>query len=314
MKPEMTPGWPQPRLQIKRWPKISIVTPSFNQGQFLEATIQSILSQNYPNLEYIIMDGGSTDGSVEIIKKYERHLYYWVSAPDGGMYEAISRGMSIATGEIMAWLNSDDLYLPWALHLVASIMEELPEVEWMSTLQPAGWDEEGLCTGIGRIAGFSRESFLRGRYLPSARHHMLGWIQQESTFWRRSLWNKVDTSRFARFSLAGDFFLWSQFYRYADLYGVPLALGGFRRQGSQKTQRYYQEYLAECELCLQDARDVVNWKRNLQQDCALRLHLNRIPKLKRLAAERLGHTGKRISRQWSPSEGGRWEIEAYPFL
>jgi glycosyltransferase involved in cell wall biosynthesis len=90
-------------------PKISIITPSFNQGEFLEATINSVLSQNYPNLEYIIIDGGSSDNSVEIIKKYEKYLSYWISEKDNGQSYAINKGIAKATGEIFNWLNSDDL-------------------------------------------------------------------------------------------------------------------------------------------------------------------------------------------------------------
>jgi glycosyltransferase involved in cell wall biosynthesis len=91
-------------------PKISIVTPSFNQGMFLEKTILSVLEQGYPNLEYIIIDGGSSDNSVEIIKKYEKHLAYWESEPDQGQSHAINKGFERATGEIFGWLNSDDWY------------------------------------------------------------------------------------------------------------------------------------------------------------------------------------------------------------
>ena len=103
------------------WPKISIVTPSYNQAQYLEETIRSVLLQGYPNLEYIIIDGGSTDGSVEIIKKYEPWLSYWVSEPDRGQSHAINKGFERSTGEIMAWINSDDYYKPNAFKNVVDI-------------------------------------------------------------------------------------------------------------------------------------------------------------------------------------------------
>jgi len=101
------------------YPKISIITPSFNQGQYLEKTIQSVISQNYPNLEYIIIDGGSTDNSVEIIKKYEKYLKYWVSESDNGQSNAINKGLKHATGDIINWLNSDDYLEPNALQIIA---------------------------------------------------------------------------------------------------------------------------------------------------------------------------------------------------
>lgn len=108
--------------------KISIITPSFNQGQFLEETIKSVINQNYPNLEYIIIDGGSTDNSIDIIKKYEKYISYWVSEKDSGQSEAINKGFQKATGDIITWLNSDDRYREGTLTKVSDYFEQFPDI------------------------------------------------------------------------------------------------------------------------------------------------------------------------------------------
>lgn len=113
-------------------PKISIITPSYNQGKYIEETIRSIINQNYPNLEYIIIDGGSTDNSVEIIRKYSEHLTYWVSKKDNGQTHAINKGFEMATGDIIAWLNSDDVYCEGALLAVSEYFESHPECQWLA--------------------------------------------------------------------------------------------------------------------------------------------------------------------------------------
>ena len=103
-----------------KWPKISIITPSYNQGKYLEQTILSVISQNYPNYEYLIIDGKSTDNSVEIIKKHEKHLSFWVSEKDNGQSHALNKGFKLATGDIFCWINSDDFFYPGIFNKMAS--------------------------------------------------------------------------------------------------------------------------------------------------------------------------------------------------
>lgn len=232
------------------WPKVSIVTPSFNQGQFIEETIRSVLFQGYPNLEYVIIDGNSTDGSTDIIRKYEQQLAYWVSEPDGGQYDAINRGFSKTTGEIMAWLNSDDKYTPWAFSIVAEIFAAFPQVEWLTTSCDLRWDRAGRAVQCGYRGGFNRHAFFKGANLPGRDWHAIGFIQQESTFWRRSLWDRAGGHIDASFKLAGDFDLWAKFFRHTDLYVVSTPLGGFRIHGNQKTAHHIQVYLEEAEISL----------------------------------------------------------------
>src|SRR5437868_9654465 len=112
-------------------PKISIVTPSFNQGQFIEETIRSVLDQNYPNLEYLVIDGGSTDQTIEIIRKYEAQFSYWETEKDRGQVHAINKGLARATGDIFAFINSDDIYLPRTFATVAKYFDDHPSAEWI---------------------------------------------------------------------------------------------------------------------------------------------------------------------------------------
>jgi glycosyltransferase involved in cell wall biosynthesis len=231
-------------------PRISIVTPSFNQGRFLGETMDSVLGQRYPNLEYVVVDGGSTDGSVEIIRARERELAWWVSEKDAGQYDAINKGFGRTTGEVMAWLNSDDKYTPWALGTVGEVFRQLPEVQWVTTLLPLHWDERGLPTKCKPVEGYSREGFRRGQHLQRHGEWDKAFIQQESTFWRRSLWEKAGGKIDSSLQLAGDFELWAKFYQHADLYGIPLPLGGFRMHGDQKTGHRMEAYIKEAEAVL----------------------------------------------------------------
>jgi glycosyltransferase involved in cell wall biosynthesis len=155
--------------------KITVVTPSFNQAQYLPQTIESVLSQNYPGLEYIIMDGGSNDGSVEIIKKYERHLAYWTSGPDGGQTNAINAGFKRATGDAVTWLNSDDYLEVGALRSVAEAFEQTGA---------------GVVYGDYTLVTEEGKPFLRRQEIPFDFDLLLygvNFIGQPSTYFKRQL-------------------------------------------------------------------------------------------------------------------------------
>lgn len=215
--------------------KISIVTPSLNQAELLEGTVTSVLSQNYPDLEYIIIDGGSTDASADIIKKYADKLTYWISEPDNGRGDAVDKGFRHATGEIMAWLGCGDKYCPWTLEVVSQIFTRLPEVEWLTTGSPLIWDENGLPVMCNFRYGYSRQAFSDGCYLPT-----VATMQQESTFWRRSLWNRAGGYIDTKLAKVPDFDLWARFYKYAEVYTTSVPLGGICKHAGQDlpSQRY----------------------------------------------------------------------------
>src|SRR5216683_453859 len=113
-------------------PKISLITPVFNSARYIEQTIRSALSQNYPNLEYFIIDGGSTDGSIDIIRKYESQISGWLSEPDKGMYDALNKGFARTTGEIMGWISATDMLHPGGLFVVGSVFASFREVRWVT--------------------------------------------------------------------------------------------------------------------------------------------------------------------------------------
>ncbi len=228
-------------------PKISIVTPSCNQAKYIEETIQSVINQNYDNLEYIIIDGDSSDGTLDIIKKYHKYLSYWTSEPDNGQYDAINKGFSKTSGEIMAWINSDDKYTPWALSVVADIFSTFPEIDWLTTAYGLVWDQTGRAVSCRHRNGYNRQAFFKGAYLAGTNRYNRGFIQQESTFWRRSLWEKVGSQIDSNLKMAGDFELWSNFYKHSELYVVNTPLAGFRSHGDQKTANHMQTYVKEAE-------------------------------------------------------------------
>jgi glycosyltransferase involved in cell wall biosynthesis len=215
-------------------PRISVVTPSLNQAEYLEHTLKSVLDQGYPNLEYVVVDGGSTDGSVEILDRYSDRIAWSVSEPDRGHADAINKGFAHTTGEIMAWLNSDDTYLPWTFAVVAEIFSTFPEVEWIVGTG-SSWDRKGRLIGT---AAYRRNvhDYLLGRY---------AWIQQESVFWRRSLWERTGGGLSESYRLAVDGELWSRFFLEARLYFVDCVIGGFRHHDTNRGRLQYPAYVEE---------------------------------------------------------------------
>jgi glycosyltransferase involved in cell wall biosynthesis len=221
-------------------PRISVITPSFNQGKYLEETIQSVLSQDYPNLEYIVMDGGSTDNSVAIIKKYEKYLTFWTSGVDDGMYDAIQNGFERSTGEIMTWINSDDLLSKGSLEQVADLFQKYTKIEW-------------LCGSFCHIDEKSNIVFVNApkRWNRFKFHLDYKFVQQEGTFWRRALWDRAGGYVSREYKMASDLELWLRFFQFADLYSLNAPLGCFRcRRENQKTLNSMQEYYLEAESAI----------------------------------------------------------------
>jgi FkbM family methyltransferase len=216
--------WPPARRSLDRNPPtMALVTPSFRQARFLGRTIDSVLQQEYPALEYFVQDGGSNDGSVEVLQAYGDRLTGWVSAPDGGQSQAINAGFARTRGDIMAWLNSDDLLLPGALAIVGEYFEANPQVDVV----------------YGHRILIDEEDREIGRWvLPPHSDAVLSWadfVPQETLFWRRSLWEKVggiDES----FRFAMD---WDLLLRFRDagarMVRLPHFLGAFRIHEAQKT-------------------------------------------------------------------------------
>jgi len=242
------------------YPKISIVTINLNNARYLEETILSVLNQGYPNLEYIIIDGVSTDGSIDIIKKYESRLA-WISEKDQGYGFALQKGFSRATGEIMGWLNSDDIHYPRCLFNVAVAFNKNPQIKWITGF-PSWISEIGFRLGempnietsywasrydlYLKYSRWSRIRYLGGDFLA---------IQQESTFWKRDLWKKAGGNINTNYKLAVDTELWSRFFRYEILHTKPSILAGFRWSGGrQLTKLKRKEYHEDCLKVIKEAR------------------------------------------------------------
>lgn len=232
-------GWPwtveftplsQEKSSGQPWPKISVVTPSYNQGSFLEQTIRSVLLQNYPNLEYIIIDGGSTDSSLEIIKKYSPYFSYWISEPDRGQTHALNKGFSHATGDFLCWLNSDDLFLNGAFTAFAEAVIQNSEANWfMGRIEVI--DEYG--NSLKKVSPSYKNE--QGWYSFVATRQFGTELQQPATFFSRRAWvaaGELDES--LRYVM--DFDYWGRLaYLGFRPNLVNYDIAGFRIHGESKT-------------------------------------------------------------------------------
>jgi len=234
---------------MKTFPKISIVTASYNLGKFLEETILSILNQNYPNLEYIIIDGGSSDNSIDIIKKYQSRLAYWISEPDQGLYHALQKGFEKSTGEIMGYLNADDILHQKSLFILADIFSKHPHVKWLQAHNTI-IDEQSRIIHQGAPYNYTKYHFYLRDHLKNGQIRPFGTIQQESTYWKRDLWAKAGGYIGQQCKLAGDFELWMRFFRYEPLYLTTALVGAFRTRSGQLSDVQLNNYWAEAEQIL----------------------------------------------------------------
>jgi len=253
-------------------PRITIVTPVRNGAKYIEDTIRSILSQGYPNLEYFIVDGGSTDGTVDIIRKYEAQIAGWISEPDKGVYDALNKGFARATGEVMGWLNASDMLHPNGLFVVGGVFAALKEVQWI-TGRPTKFSAEGELIETMDLPRWSRYRFLAGanRY-----------IQQESTFWRKSLWERAGGRVDASLRAEGDFELWVRFFRHAKLYPVDALIGGYRLHPDALGNSDLESYERACNKIAEREAESLRWRRTVKFFRRVTRAVQPIPKVRGL--------------------------------
>ncbi|MBT4739112.1 MAG: glycosyltransferase [Rhodospirillaceae bacterium] len=232
--------------------RLCLVTVNYNYAPYLEDCMASIINQRgFDRVDYVVMDAGSTDGSVEIIESHQEKLQHWQSEPDDGMYHGVEAGFAKSDAEIMGWLNSDDMLAPWAIQTALDIFDQLPEVQWITSRYPMQARKDGLVMKADFMPGVDQWGFYNGEHIKSSGLPTSGWIVQDSTFWRRSLWDEAGGTFDHTLSLACDFELWARFIEKADCHVVPVPLGIYRFQGDNKAVVSRDEYRDECVKVLQ---------------------------------------------------------------
>lgn len=230
-------------------PTFSIVTPSFNRLQFFPETIASVVLQRGDfNVEYVIADGGSEPCVLDFLRRQTDFVdslttanalrpveLRWFSAPDDGMYDAINRGFADTRGEIMAWINTDDIYLPGAFQAVSEIFQAFPEIEWIAGI-PAICNRSSTIVHLRDVfTRYNQSSIAFGFHHRCNRRFGYNWIQQDCVFWRRRLWFAAGGFGPDPWRYAGDWHLWRRFARHAPLVKVQAVLSAFREHGAQIT-------------------------------------------------------------------------------
>lgn len=232
---------------------MTIVTPSFNQGEYLEETIQSVLAQEYPNLEYIIIDGGSTDNSVDIIKKYESSLAYWTSEPDNGQADAINKGFKRSTGEFLGWINSDDILYPNALKRVVETFNANPTIDLIyGDINQGCHTDEALI--ILRGQQLTLRDMLRTLQVP---------IPQQGSLWRRSAMDIIGMLN-TRWHVVLDREFFTRLAQHSKILYLPGILGFFRIHNNSKSMTQHHHWLTELPKMYQQFFIQTNLPKNLR--------------------------------------------------
>ena len=228
-----------------RFPRITIITPALGNAKHLEATLRSVVYQDYPNLEYIVIEDSASDEPRRVLEKYQAHFCWLSCAPGTELCAAVNMAFAKSSGEILGWLEPGEMLHTNGLAVIGGIFAALPEAEWI-TGRPFNFSPSGMPTGMKHLERWSRIRFLAGGNK---------YIHRDTTFWRRSLWERAGGALATEYGAAGEFELFVRFFRHARLYSVDALIGGYRTHpgnhsatGSHKRYNQICDEIADREL------------------------------------------------------------------